>query len=473
MLKRILLPLDDKKHMVPKAKPQLTDDEIRILTAWVKSGAPMRQKVIDLPKTDSFRLLAASYLSPSDEGETIFNFVAASGSTIKALNNNYREVTPLGEASPALSVQFYGKNGYSTKALEELLQVKEQITELSLAKLPVKDEDLKIIKQLRHLSKLNLNHTDVSDKGLTELTALKKLQKLSLAGTNISARVASQLLQLPELSTLYLWNTKLKSEEVAALQKQFPRVKLVTGYKDDGTNVLPLNPPVAKTPPGIVDPSTPIELKHSYTGAQIRYTLDNTEPDSVKSPVYQTPLKPEKFTVVQAKAFKPGWLGSKTLKAFYFTKGIAPDSVLLITKEESNKGKDKLLFDSEIGDDNQSSGRWLRFKEPGYYYLFFNQPVTVEQVIMHAYVNMEAYIFHPAKIEVWGGMDKAKLKLLNRLQKPSPQKTDEEGMIPVEVKFPSAKVKFLKLVINPVSTNPSWHPKEYPPKAHLSEVLLY
>ena len=476
LIKRILLPVDDKKHMVPKTKPQLTEAEIHLLAAWIKSGAPLQQKIIDLPAKDSFRILAASLLSPSSpqgEGEMTYNFASADESEIKALNNNYRLVTPLGENSPALSVQFYGKNGYSTKALEELLQVKEQIAELSLAKLPVKDDDLKIIGQLHNLKKLNLNYTDVTDKGLVELTALKQLQKLSLAGTAISPGIAAQLLKLPELTTMYIWDTKLNNTEVAALQKRYPNIKLETGYKDDGLTILPLNPPLAKTAPGVYDSSVQIELKHSYKGAEIRYTLDGTEPDSVNSNLYKEPLKMEQFTVVKAKAFKPGWYGSKPLKAVYFRKGIKPDSVVLVTNEKENKGKDKLLFDAEIGDGNLGSGKWLRFKEAVTYYLFFKEPVTVRQVRLNAFVRMEAYVFHPAKVEVWGSLEKTKMKLLNTLREAPPEKDDEQGMVQPKIDFAAAKLKYIKLVIYPLSAIPAWHPKLNPAKAHISEVFLY
>lgn len=474
LIKRILLPLDHKKHMVPKAKPQLTEDEIQVLTAWIKSGAPFQKKIIDLPLQDSFRILAASYLSPSSIGDKMaFDFAAADESEIKVLNNNYRLVTPLGEGSPALSVQFYGKNGYSAQALGELLQVKKQITELSLTKLPVKDEDLKTIRQFENLRRLNLNYTDVTDKGLIELMSLKKLQTISLAGTAISPAVVAQLLKLPELTTLYIWNTKLNNIEVAALQKRYPNIKLETGYKDDGLTLFALNPPLVKTTPGVYDSSTQIELKHSYKGAEIRYTVDNTEPDSVKSIVYKEPLKMEKFTVVKAKAFKPGWYGSKTLKAVYFIKGLKPDSVVLVTNEKENKGKDKLLFDGDIGDKNPNSVKWLRFKETGTYYLYFKELVTVRQVILNAFVGMDAYIFHPAKIEVWGGMDKTKMKLLNTLRNHPPLKSDEEGMIQPAINFNATRLKYIKLVVHPVSTIPAWHPKLFPPKAHVSEVFLY
>jgi len=144
-----------------------------------------------------------------------------------------------------------------------------------------------------------------------------------------------------------------------------------------------------------------------------------------------------------------------------------------LTNEESNKGKDKLLVDTDIGDANLTSGKWLSFKEAGTCYLYFNKPVAVQQMIVHAFVNMDAYIFHPAKIEVWGGMDKSKLKLLNSYQKAPPTKKDEDGLIEPKISFTPTTVNCIKLVIHPLSKIPRWHPKIYPPKAFISEVFLY
>jgi uncharacterized membrane protein len=35
---RVHLPVEDKKHMPPIGKPQLTETEIQILAAWIKKG---------------------------------------------------------------------------------------------------------------------------------------------------------------------------------------------------------------------------------------------------------------------------------------------------------------------------------------------------------------------------------------------------------------------------------------------------
>jgi uncharacterized membrane protein len=45
LISSLHLPLEDKKHMPPRGKVQLTDDEIVLLAAWVKGGSRFDQLV--------------------------------------------------------------------------------------------------------------------------------------------------------------------------------------------------------------------------------------------------------------------------------------------------------------------------------------------------------------------------------------------------------------------------------------------
>jgi uncharacterized membrane protein len=282
LLLRILLPVEHKKHMAPANKPQLTEQEVQLLRFWVKAGAPLNKKVAELPPTDSFRWAAALYLAPSaSNGTTAYTFPPAAGATIKALNTNYRRVAPVGTGSPALTVAFYGRDGYSDMALQELLPVKEQITDLNLAKLPVTDTALRIIQQFSNLEKLNLNYTDVTDRGIRQLTSLKKLKEVALSGTAVTFKALEPLTQLPELSAVYIWNTTLDSLNLAALQKKNSNIRFVTGYNTQkDTTVYTLTPPTIKTPEGIFEHPTMLEMKHGVRGVTIRYTVDGSEPCS-------------------------------------------------------------------------------------------------------------------------------------------------------------------------------------------------
>lgn len=63
LLERIHLPLDEKKHMPPRGKSQLSEKEMELLKLWIKSNAEMKKKVMDLPANDSLRLLATIFLA--------------------------------------------------------------------------------------------------------------------------------------------------------------------------------------------------------------------------------------------------------------------------------------------------------------------------------------------------------------------------------------------------------------------------
>jgi hypothetical protein len=403
----------------------------------------------------------------------VYEFRAADEKQIKALNNNYRVISPISMGSPALSVQFYGRSTYTPKALEELLPIKEQITEIGLAKIPVKDDDLKPLLQFKNLRKLNLNYTDVTARGLKQLTALKKLNALAISGTAVSAEVATELVKLPELKALYVWNTALDSTAIAALLKVGKGVRIERGFKDNGENILPLNPPVAKTVSGVYDLATPIELKHSFKGVEIRYTLDGTEPDSVKSPVYTQPLKLDRFTIVKAKAFKQGWYGSKSIKAVYFISGVKPDSVALFSKEPQLAGKERLLFDKVTGDLSLGAGTYLELKQPTTFLFFFKEPVMLQQLAMNTFVRMESDIFPVARLEVWGGMKNESLAKLGTWSQAVFSKKEGSDVEQPTVHFIPKKLSYIKVVVQPLASMPSWHGnKGKPSKVLVGEVVL-
>ncbi len=462
MIKRIHLVEDEKKHMPPKSKPQLTDEEMALLYAWIQSGAVINQKLISLPVKDTFRMLASRYLSPTENNfdETVYDFPAADEDKIRSLNNNYRVIEPQGINSPALAVHFYGKNNYSSKALEELLAVKQQITELSLARMPVKDDEMKLIQQMPNLEKLNLNYTEVTDKGITQLSSLKKLQEISLSGTTVTQNALMKLLLLPQLSSVFVWNTKIDSTQAALLHNKFKKVKIETGFVDNGQMIIALSPPIIESPTGIFDNSEKIEMKHPFKGAEIRYTLDGTKPDSASSAVYKKPITVSNDATLIARAFKKGWYGSEPVQTVYIKKGYKPDSVELITKPDPKYKltKPDLLSDNELGDVNFGTGGWLGYrKNDAAYYLYFNNAVKVQHVLLNMLKTTDQYIFPPVKVEVWGGTDKQHMKLLGELSSKMPKQNEPPVLIQPQIQFTATEIKCLKIVAQPIKSLPSWH----------------
>lgn len=464
LIQRIHLPAEDKKHMPPKEKAQLSEEEKTLLFAWIKSGAELNKKLVALPATDSFRILATQYLAPSDfSGNHIaYDFPAADINKINSLNNNYRVIKPLGAESPALSVNFYGKSNYSSKALEELLPLKEQIVELNLSKMPVKDEDLKLVQKMPNLTRLNLNYTDITSSGLLHLSKLKNLQQLALSGTAVQKKELDVLLRLPQLTDVYIWDTKIDSNAIAALRQQFKNTKIETGYLvEKDTTTYTLNPPTIKTQDGIFEASDYLEVKHGIKGVEIHYTVDGTTPDSIKSPVYKEPIFTDSSLVLKVKAYKDGWYSSAVAERNFIRKGIAIDSIELISEPDKtiNPKNPVILKDEAFGNPTIfRNGKWFGYlKNEAAFYLNFKEPVAVHQLWMAILKNPGGSVFPPQSIEIWGGPDQHHLKLLSKTTPEMPKGYDPAAVVQMKTSFEKTTVKCIKLVMQPIRHMPAWH----------------
>ncbi|WP_121355655.1 DUF2231 domain-containing protein [Flavisolibacter nicotianae] len=457
LFQRLHLPLDNKKHMPPRGKPQLTDEEIEILYRWVKNGADWKKKVLDLPETDSLRLLAADRFQTVETDD--YAFPPANDNELKKLNTSYRVIAPLAAGSPALGVEYFSAANYNSAAVKDLLPIKEQIVSLNLNKMPVGDEDLKVIGQLKNLRKLNLAFTNISGATLTELKGLEQLRQLSLAGTKVKWSQVQPLVSLPKLSRLYLWNTGISEAELKQATARFKHLSFESGYKGD-TVVLKLNPPQIENEEQILFETAPLKLKHVVKGTTIRFTTDGTVPDSVHSPVFRGSETIGKNVVVKAKAFKTGWISSDVVERTFYKAGVRPDSVQLVNAPNPQyKGEGAAtLMDARKGDQNFRSGKWIGFQDkPLAAILYLNHPVPLSSVTISALIDIGSSIMPPRLIEVWGGEDSLHLHLLKRFVPQQPVAEKPGSLQAFTVSFPPAMLEVVKVVVTPVEKLPAWH----------------
>lgn len=476
ILKRFHLPTDDKKHMPPISKPQLNDEEIKLITAWIKSGAAYNVKVANLPANDSFRILAAKFINTAINSDNIqYDFAAASESTIKALNNNYRVLEPQGTGSPAIAVLFYGRSVYEPKSLTELNKIKEQIVSLSLSHMPVKDDELNTISNFENLEKLNLNYTDVTNKGVAKLNELKNIKELALSGTAITIEALQQLVTIPSLKKVFIWDTKIDSIQIAALRKKYKSLIFETGYSGDANSLIELSPPILETTDGVFDNALTIKMKHPLNGAELRYTLDGTLPDSSTGLLYKAPFTIKSNAKLTARAFRKGWIGSMPIRGAFIKRGFKADEVELLAPPDAKyTGSGKVLTDGDLGDLNFGGGKWLGYMNNSAIVQFnFNKQVTVQNAMINVLKLTGSYIFPPVALEVWGGTDIKQMKLLGRMTPPMPLKNEAGSLEPFQIDFPATTVSHIKVVAKPIATLPKWHEgKGQKGWVFLSEVLF-
>lgn len=475
LLQRIHLPEEEKKHMPPASKPQLTADEMKLLYLWIKENADFNKKVTDLPANDSLRELASTYLKPAEETQEQYDFAAADDKLIKKLNNNYRVIYQFASESPALGVNIYNKTLYNSKVLTDLSGIKTQVVSLDLNKMPVKDADLKIIAQFENLRYLNLNFTDITGSGLKDLAALKYLTSISLAGTKLDPNAIKQISRLKSLKKIALWDTGLPDAEIANLQKTNKNIEFIKGFKDDGKPIK-LNVPQIKNTSFVFSKPVPLQLSHPIKGVNIRYTTDGANPDSTKSILYAPGIMLTDKTTIKAKAFKAGWTGSDVAQFNFFKAGYTPDSIGFITRPNDKYKADgaKSLIDKDLGGTDIGNGKWIGSQKDLIIYMQFNMPVALHTVTLNCMRNIGSQLFLPIEIEVWGGRDKDHLKLLSKVKPAPPQKKDPFAIIGMDCKLGGGRsLSCLKIIAKPIQHLPPWDPvKKMPGWVFMDEIFL-
>lgn len=93
-----------------------------------------------------------------------------------------------------------------------------------------------------------------------------------------------------------------------------------------------------------------------------------------------------------------------------------PDTIELITEPNpkySEKGQ--TLSDNILGDININNEEWVGYHgEDAVFYVGFDTCVTIQNVLLTALRKTDAFIFPPTEVQVWGGIEKNKLRYLGK-----------------------------------------------------------
>jgi len=474
LVQRLLLDANHEHHMPPKGKPQLTDEELALIEAWVASGAALDTRLSTLSSDDTIRELAIAIYGPP-KGET-YDFPAADAETLAKLNTPYRIVKPLAQGSPALSAGFYGKSAFTEQSLKELAAVGTQVVSLSLSGMPVSNGDREVIGSFTNLRELILNGTPVDDGWSEALAALPNLRTISLSGTNITEAGLATLLAMPKLTRVYAWNTQVKADVLDKLQQQNKNITIERGYQDDGQTILPLNNPAIRPASRFFRDTARVVLSHPVSGVELHYTLDGSEPDSLHAPVYKEPFTIGAATVVKVKGFKSGWHSSAEVSQAFRRSAYRPDQLFLLSPpnpQYSARGAFSLT-DLVSGGNNHADGKWLGFHgEPMNVSFHFDAAIRVDTIGISVKQLYGAHIYPPKTIQIWGGADSINAQLLSSFQ-PVLEKPEEVSAYRiVEIPTKGEAIRYLRLEAEPFVPIPQKYPAEGNPAwIFVDEIII-
>lgn len=464
LMDRLNLPADHKKHMPPKDKAQLTDDEIEFIQTWITRGGNFETRLNDLSETDSLRLIASKIIEQYHNQlvvKSIYSFAAAPSEKIDQLNTPYRTVFRIAANEPALQVDFFLSEVFDSKFIDELKSVNDQIVAINFSKMPVIDQDLSKLKSFINLEKLILNQTKIEGKTLQVLNDLSNLKVLSLSGTKVEANDLKAFEKNRSLREVYLWNTGVSATDAKKLRQAMPHIAWDTGYHPDEKEKMRLSPPILRNEGQVLKRGEMISFKHNLPGATIRYSVNGEMPDSVSGEVYKDPIALDRYAVVKSKAFKDGWLSSNGSEYVFFTEGITPDRATLLTKPEDRYPGEGIttLTDSRKGmPDFYRDPVWMGFRNQNLEAIFYfdkNVP-EISHVTLSYARNVNAMCMPPTEMQVWGGTDENNLKLLASGKPEQPKDYVSTRIEGAYIAIPPSKFKCYKLVAKTLTKLPEF-----------------
>lgn len=469
-ISHLLLPTEDKLHMPPKGKAQLTNEEIKLLEYWVTSGGSFNQLVNEIPEEDPVQVILASYFVPEEPLDIDF----VSDQTLTSLNSNKISVKQIEEDKPYLEVYMGQQKELQLAEIKSLKKVREQVYSLDLGGSNIDKAIVKEIAKFENLRRLYLDNTVVDDAMIGALRKLKKLEYLNLYGTNISRKGASQVLKIESLDKLYLWQTKVNAKDLEELKSDFPDAIINGGSIDDTTfEEVQLNTPRMVYESSFFDDKMTITVPYSLSDTDIYYQIGSAAPKILEGKEIE--LTASSKVTVYAK--KEGWKDSdKAEQAFILVKpNRFKKNELQFDPKGSYKAKGiETLFDLQKGSENFRDGNWLGFNGDDMVVdveLSASRPL--ESVFISTLDDTGSWIFPPTELEIWGGNSSSDLQKLNTLSITPPDGPEPKHMIIHELAFDKRDLKYLRVIAKNYGNLPDWHPgKDTPAWLFIDEIAF-
>ena len=240
MIKRCLLPENEDEHMPPKGKPQLTADQIALLSWWIDQGAPADKKVAQLTVSEAVKPALASLgkeppagAGKSEEpGVLSLKVPKANEQAIENLKKAGLIVNTLSQDQNLLEISAVNLPSFGDKQMELLQPLAQQITWLKLGGTAITDAALPQIAKFPNLSKLHLEHTAITDKGLAALKPLPYLGYINIVNTKVGDAGLKAIADMKALRSVYVWQSAVTDSAVSQIGRQRPNLLVMNGFNE-------------------------------------------------------------------------------------------------------------------------------------------------------------------------------------------------------------------------------------------------
>lgn len=458
LLTRIHLPESEKKHMPPKGKKQLNEDEKILLEWWVSNKACFDCLVQATAGKDSVRAILAKYQTTKTNMKAV-NVSPIRASSLETLAKAGIPVYPLAEDNPFLIVNLAQRKDLTEKDINLLKKVDDNILELNLSGSNFSDTLAPILKRFSNLQKLQLQQTAITDKTVDYIKQLKYLQSLNIYGTAVSDQSIESLQELNALENLYAWQSKISITGISKLQQEKPLLQI--SYAIDTTifGDTKLSAPTFIAEGELFKDSLEVALQSNFRKVRIHFTTDGTLPDTFAQQ-YQEPLMLNQTTTLKTIAFKEGWGVSPVVEQTFVRSSFEVKKAQLA---EEPHGKYKAngassLVDLEKGTQRFTDGSWLGYEGAHMTaVLEMEKAEPISQVYVSALSAPGSWIHYPKGFRVWLSNDGRNYKMVKKMDLPVAESQGTDGLKYFALDFDQTEAKYVKVQALSLLKNPEWH----------------
>ena len=230
LYKKLMLPLEDKHHMPPNEKPQLSSSEIALIKYWIEEKPLFTRQISDFENREKITTIIKSLQeAPQRSWIPLESVKAPDEKSLRKMNASGLKPMPLAEGSNYLMVNFTNSQKIADEQIKALFEIKDQLIWLNLSYTSITDQQMELISKLSNLRVLYLNYTQITDSGLSHLSPLSELRLLNLVGTRVTDSSIPAFLKFEKLTNLFLYQTLLTKEGINKFTDQRQEVEVDTG----------------------------------------------------------------------------------------------------------------------------------------------------------------------------------------------------------------------------------------------------
>lgn len=207
---RMNLPFEDDDHMPPEGKKQPTNEEIKLVGAWVDAGHPFDGSIKELGLEKD--LFLSFFPEKYDKDYPDIEITAASQDSITAIEKTGVHIDLISKTSNFLSVSTVNKPSFGDSDFKTLLPIKNQIARLDLGGTKVTNAIFEQLALFPNLTILKLDNTSVTGQHIEALASLEHLKSINLTTTDFEEAHLQKLTHFKNLQKVYLYQSKVDSK---------------------------------------------------------------------------------------------------------------------------------------------------------------------------------------------------------------------------------------------------------------------